>query len=397
VGECKIKYGEGFQQNQNREATVSVKANTNIGYKGQYPGGLFEYEIMASLEAGIKKYLGDARSYEWGHWFEFSSKTGKFVVIATRTYYDSYLYKILDPNDLLGSDNHNDTINMNVPKASSSALPLYYEDYRAYADTIPRLPKILLPPLERPGRVVSYPRGFVYPNGYPVPTSELMLINHPIYHITREGTQGGWYIRLSEQQVNQSVLSSSANLVFGVKVLNMAFRIAGSVGAEYTHTIKAGKLLEIKADMGYIPDSLPYWHWYYEYVPYIYRAPKDSGGYYVLNFFVQNLGPGYQNQIGESKNNPLLVTEFLSPHPNPFTKTTSIQFTLAQPGNVSLKIYNPAGQLVATLLNHFEKPGRYNLLWKGIDDNGKRVASGIYYCELIAGSYHSIKKVILAR
>jgi len=71
--------------------------------------------------------------------------------------------------------------------------------------------------------------------------------------------------------------------------------------------------------------------------------------------------------------------------PNPFSGAVAIGYQLAQPGRVSLKVYNAAGQQVKTLVDAEQPAGRHTAGWDGRDARGRRVAAGIYYCRLEAG------------
>ncbi|MCX8015420.1 MAG: T9SS type A sorting domain-containing protein, partial [candidate division WOR-3 bacterium] len=64
--------------------------------------------------------------------------------------------------------------------------------------------------------------------------------------------------------------------------------------------------------------------------------------------------------------------------PNPFTKQTTIRYTVPVAGNVSIKLYNVAGKLIATLVNNDLKPGNYTLTL-----SKDKLAKGIYFlkCE----------------
>ncbi|UCE25758.1 MAG: M28 family peptidase, partial [Candidatus Zixiibacteriota bacterium] len=83
--------------------------------------------------------------------------------------------------------------------------------------------------------------------------------------------------------------------------------------------------------------------------------------------------------------------------PNPFTDQTMISYQITAPGNVRLKVYNIAGQLVKTLVNGGQEPGVYNIVWSGLDDQGRQVASGVYFCRLETDDHSTIKKMTILR
>jgi photosystem II stability/assembly factor-like uncharacterized protein len=76
--------------------------------------------------------------------------------------------------------------------------------------------------------------------------------------------------------------------------------------------------------------------------------------------------------------------------PNPFSPSTTIRFMLMRPGFVSLKIYNLAGEEVATLASEEMKPGPHEASWNGL---GK--PSGVYFARLRTTGGIETRKMIL--
>jgi hypothetical protein len=83
--------------------------------------------------------------------------------------------------------------------------------------------------------------------------------------------------------------------------------------------------------------------------------------------------------------------------PNPFAGSTSIQFGLASPGRVLLRIFSVDGRLVRTLVDESRSAGYYVERWDGLTESGKRATSGIYFCTISAGDFKQSKKMILLR
>jgi len=94
---------------------------------------------------------------------------------------------------------------------------------------------------------------------------------------------------------------------------------------------------------------------------------------------------------------------FLGNSPNPFVLTTNIRYQLATESEVSLKIYSCTGRLIRTLIDGRQKASYYTISWDGCGENGKKVATGIYFCkiETYAGpgvsGYTAISKIIFLR
>ncbi len=84
-------------------------------------------------------------------------------------------------------------------------------------------------------------------------------------------------------------------------------------------------------------------------------------------------------------------------YPNPFNPSTTIPFELEIKTPVSLRIYNMRGQLVKTLLDEKLSRGRYSITWKGEDQNGMKVSSGVYFYRLRTENRNAIGRMILVK
>lgn len=84
-------------------------------------------------------------------------------------------------------------------------------------------------------------------------------------------------------------------------------------------------------------------------------------------------------------------------YPNPFNPSTTINYSVEVPGDVTLKIYNNLGQQVRTLINEEKPPGEHTIVWDGTSDDGLQVATGTYFYQLQAGERIEAKKMILLK
>jgi len=83
-------------------------------------------------------------------------------------------------------------------------------------------------------------------------------------------------------------------------------------------------------------------------------------------------------------------------YPNPFNAETRIQFAIPEAGHVSLKVFNVTGQLVRELVDEPMPAGSHSTVWNGRDGTGQELASGVYFCRMVCGSYaESIKMSFL--
>jgi len=79
-------------------------------------------------------------------------------------------------------------------------------------------------------------------------------------------------------------------------------------------------------------------------------------------------------------------------YPNPFNPITNIEFQIPYSEFVTLRIYNLLGKEVATLVSNKLKSGNHTYHF-----DGRNLASGVYYYQLVAGEFQDVKKMILLR
>tara|TARA_R110000868_G_scaffold294140_2_gene554746 strand:- start:2586 stop:5207 length:2622 start_codon:yes stop_codon:yes gene_type:complete len=79
-------------------------------------------------------------------------------------------------------------------------------------------------------------------------------------------------------------------------------------------------------------------------------------------------------------------------YPNPFNPYTTIEFTIANSGKVTLSVFNLMGQNVAELVNENKSKGTYSVVW-----DASNSASGVYYYRLEAGSNVFTQKMTLIK
>jgi len=101
----------------------------------------------------------------------------------------------------------------------------------------------------------------------------------------------------------------------------------------------------------------------------------DRGGIYVMAL--------RRTRVSDAQAGPGAPRNFVGPaSPNPFNPTTRIPYTLADGGRVEIDIVNARGQRVRTLTAGTKPAGSHEAIWNGLDDGGKRMASGAYFYRL---------------
>ena len=72
-----------------------------------------------------------------------------------------------------------------------------------------------------------------------------------------------------------------------------------------------------------------------------------------------------------------------------------IRFTLPRSEMVELTLYGLTGQKVATLIEGSLNAGSHDVLWNGLDSQGRVMASGLYFYRLKTGTHVQVRKLLL--
>ncbi|MBX2989839.1 MAG: C-GCAxxG-C-C family protein [Bacteroidetes bacterium] len=85
-------------------------------------------------------------------------------------------------------------------------------------------------------------------------------------------------------------------------------------------------------------------------------------------------------------------------YPNPFNPSTNLEFSIPKSETVSLSVYDVHGRLVRNLVtNETFSQGTFKTQWDGTNDAGMRVATGIYFARLSAGTFNAVQKMNLIK
>jgi hypothetical protein len=140
------------------------------------------------------------------------------------------------------------------------------------------------------------------------------------------------------------------------------------------------------------------------------RAPTTLGGYRVVASSlvvgagtpcgqrIGALGAGCTSTPTDVATTPgVPLTSLEQNVPNPFNPTTKIVFSLARPARAALRIHDVAGRLVATLVDRDLPAGTHTARWTGLDQHGRRVASGVYFYQLRIGDDLQTRSMVLLK
>jgi surface antigen len=135
--------------------------------------------------------------------------------------------------------------------------------------------------------------------------------------------------------------------------------------------------------------------------------PKFNRWYFIKVWeYYSKAGGSYEISIKEAKVQaaPMLPERTFvgTNYPNPLNPETWIPFQLAESARVTLTIYDATGKRIRLLDLGYMPPGYYTTrgraaYWDGRNDEGERVSSGVYFYELSADNFKSVKKMVILK
>ncbi len=96
--------------------------------------------------------------------------------------------------------------------------------------------------------------------------------------------------------------------------------------------------------------------------------------------------------VDDAANNVVSSFNLAQNYPNPFNPSTKITYSLQNPELVTLRVFDVLGREVSTLVNQYQTAGDHTVSF-----NASSLASGMYFYKLEAGSFQSIKKMMLLK
>ncbi|MEE4310312.1 MAG: FlgD immunoglobulin-like domain containing protein [candidate division KSB1 bacterium] len=115
---------------------------------------------------------------------------------------------------------------------------------------------------------------------------------------------------------------------------------------------------------------------------------------YQINDRVSETGDIFVRHNGKETSDHVSKTFTLHNYPNPFNPETVIHYNLKERSRIELVILNSLGHRVRTLERRVAEAGEHRTVWRGMDDAGNRVGSGLYIAFLKTDLY-SLKRKML--
>ena len=99
-------------------------------------------------------------------------------------------------------------------------------------------------------------------------------------------------------------------------------------------------------------------------------------------------GPPLKQEGQGSKNIKQFEYSLNQNFPNPFNPSTTIQYSIKNPGLVKIELYDILGRCIETIVNEEKQAGEYKVTF-----NDHRLASGVYLYKLTSGTFTQTKKM----
>lgn len=117
------------------------------------------------------------------------------------------------------------------------------------------------------------------------------------------------------------------------------------------------------------------------------------------SYFLQIRGRYLAARRTESMRSQHADTEFKlafdAPRPNPFSRRTTLSYSLPKREEVRIEVMDMQGRRIRTLMNQTMAPGQYSIEWDGRDAAGRLAAPGVYLARMVVGADKFQRRLVL--
>jgi len=216
--------------------------------------------------------------------------------------------------------------------------------------------------------------------------------NKAVYHYSVDGG-AVWTVDaglgLNSQNVDYTYCSSDS-LIAGGKDFIASFVDQNGDSVSVRHgTLGAmgilnHKMNSVQSTGALVPPCAIYKQGSNKYAAFTYSGLGPANVYYDMETFLTAIDP-VSNEVPNS-------FSLLQNYPNPFNPETNIKFTLPKDGNVTLKVFDVSGRVVAEIVNGNLNAGTYSVSF-----NASKLSSGVYFYRISADGFTDTKKMILVK
>ena len=126
-------------------------------------------------------------------------------------------------------------------------------------------------------------------------------------------------------------------------------------------------------------------------------AGDDYNDIYQNMIIAQNVFSSFLTDVDEKFENIIPAEcELYQNYPNPFNPSTKISWQSPVGSWQTIKVFDVLGNEIATLVDEYKPAGKYEVEFQS-SVGSRQLASGIYFYQLRAGEYTSVKKMLLIK
>ena len=186
-------------------------------------------------------------------------------------------------------------------------------------------------------------------------------------------------------------IQADANLFSAFPSFDMgavSFGLYGPDGTGLSYHAYSGDTSGGKRATNFIDDDTPYDGIYTDDV-----GRDEAWGGEAIHFFIghDSISGIIAFEVGVDDDAPA-ASAVAQNSPNPFNPTTTISFTNAEAGNVSIDVFNVAGQKVDTIASQFMSAGNHSVTW-----NASEFSAGVYFSTVKTGDFSKTMKMTLLK
>ncbi|MFH0988508.1 MAG: T9SS type A sorting domain-containing protein [bacterium] len=122
------------------------------------------------------------------------------------------------------------------------------------------------------------------------------------------------------------------------------------------------------------------------------RLDQETVHFWLVGAVINSRQFGLVTSIAKAQSDMPTGAQLLQNYPNPFNATTMISFRINVASEVSIRIHDLMGRKIALVLSRHLLAGSYSLNW-----DASLCPSGVYFCNLVAGSTVKTTTMILLK
>ncbi len=144
--------------------------------------------------------------------------------------------------------------------------------------------------------------------------------------------------------------------------------------------------------------QLGYMRWWFAHIPHfkgVHDGILNNWWWYALDYYEALRRAEQLTAVGQSAPPPRLKPGMYilgQNYPNPFNAFTTIDYHLARPESVTIRIYDLLGREVRTVLNEWQSAG-----WHSLKLDVRDLPTGVYFYRITAGTFRDAKRFLLLK